>query len=91
MRKISHGLYKHRSSSGYQAVAPSPEAKQRLKAEMANLAASNSPLAANLAVAQGPKRLGFNDGVIYPPAQFPLGTPQQLIAPVERHCVGRFA
>ncbi|HEV7657867.1 MAG TPA: M6 family metalloprotease domain-containing protein [Mycobacteriales bacterium] len=57
------------------AVAPSPELNERVRAELERLRAENdSPLAAQLDIARQPRMLGFDDGVIIPPASFPLGT-----------------
>ncbi len=62
------------------AVAPSPELKDRLKADLADARKkSKSPLAAAFGLAKGPRRLGFDDGVIVPPDKFPVGTPFSLI------------
>lgn len=66
--------------SDFCAVAPSPELKDRLKAELAQLRSSGTPLAGILALSRLPRKLGFNDGVIIPPEQFPLGTPQRAVA-----------
>src|SRR5262245_12116298 len=66
--------------SDFCAVAPSPELKERLKAELADAKnRSTSPLAESLAIARGPRRLGFDDGVIIPPDQLPVGTPYAAI------------
>jgi immune inhibitor A len=64
--------------SDFCAVAPSPELKEKLLAELAD-ARKRSPLAAALGLARGPKRLGFDDGVIIPPERFPVGTPTRAI------------
>jgi immune inhibitor A len=61
--------------SDFCAVAPSPALKDRLKADLAEARNSlGTPLAEVLSVARGPRRLGFDDGVIIPPDQFPVGT-----------------
>ena len=66
--------------SDFCAVAPSPELKARLKAELAKARGSvSSELASALTLARSPTRLGFNDGVIFPPDQFPEGTPQSAM------------
>jgi len=66
--------------SDFCAVAPSPELKDRLKADLADAKKkSKSPLAAAFGLAKGPRRLGFDDGVIVPPDKFPVGTPFSLI------------
>src|SRR4051794_26108973 len=66
--------------SDFCAVAPSPELKERLKTELAQFRASGAPLAANLGLSRQPRPLGFDDGVIIPPDQFPLGTSRRSIA-----------
>src|SRR6476620_2396785 len=62
--------------SDFCAVAPSPELKERMKTELtAARQQSASPLAAAFSVGKGPRLLGFDDGVIIPPHEFPVGTP----------------
>ena len=62
--------------SDFCAVAPSPDLKQRLRAELAEARRrSTSPLAESLGLARAPRRLGFDDGMIIPPDQLPDGTP----------------
>ncbi len=66
--------------SEFCAVAPSPELKERLKAGLAEARSRmGSPLAEVLSVARGPRRLGFDDGVIIPPDRFSVGTPLAAI------------
>jgi immune inhibitor A len=66
--------------SDFCAVSPSPELKERLVKDLAKArGAAKSPLAEALGFARAPRRLGFDDGVILPPEQFPLGTPERLI------------
>lgn len=66
--------------TGFCAVAPSPELRARLQAELAQARSTVSPeLASALALARSPTRLGFNDGVIFPPDQFPEGTSKATI------------
>ena len=67
--------------SDFCAVAPSPQLRERLKAELAQAKAGVSPeLAANMVLARQPRPLGFDDGVIIPPDQFPSGTASRTIA-----------
>ncbi|HJU40631.1 MAG TPA: M6 family metalloprotease domain-containing protein [Tahibacter sp.] len=69
--------------SDFCAVAPSPELKQRLKAELAQARRTLAPsIAASVGLARSPRVLGFNDGVIVPPDAFPAGTPQAAIRAV---------
>ncbi len=66
--------------SDFCAVAPSPELKARLKAELGSARGNvSSELASALTLARSPMRLGFNDGVIFPPDQFPEGTAKSAI------------
>jgi immune inhibitor A len=68
--------------SDFCAVAPSPEAAERLRSERERVrsgAASEAPLAARVGRGRRPRPLGFNDGVIIPPAEFPPGTPEAVI------------
>lgn len=66
--------------SDFCAVAPSPELKAKLKAELVQVRSTvSSELASALTLARSPTRLGFNDGVIFPPDQFPEGTPKSAI------------
>src|SRR5689334_18958239 len=59
--------------SDFCAVAPSPELKERLKTDLADARTrSGSPLAHAFSVGKGPRRLGFDDGVIIPPDHFPV-------------------
>jgi immune inhibitor A len=66
--------------SDFCAVAPSPEAAERLRSELDRVrSASDSPLARQLGLAPQPRRLGFDDGVIIPPSDFPPGTPAAVL------------
>jgi len=66
--------------SDFCAVAPSPELKERIKTELANARRGAAPpLAHVLGMARAPRRLGFDDGVVIPPEQFPVGTPYEVI------------
>ena len=61
--------------SNFCAVAPSPELKERIKADLADVRTkSKSPFAGLYGLARGPRRPGFDDGVIIPPQQYPAGT-----------------
>ncbi len=56
-------------------VAPSPELKEKLDAELAKIKGrSKSALVDSLALAKEPRALGFNDGMIVPADDFPFGT-----------------
>jgi immune inhibitor A len=66
--------------SDFCAVAASPELKERLTAELADARKnSKSALASALGLTRGPRRLGFDDGTIFPPDRFPVGTPMAAI------------
>jgi len=61
--------------SDFCAAPPSPELKARMMAALTDAKTrSESPLAEMLGFTRGPRRLGFDDGVIIPPDQFPVGT-----------------
>ena len=65
----------HAVWSDFCAVAPSPELKEKLRAELTNARLNVSPTLANsLAMARAPRMPGFDDGMIIPPEQFPIGT-----------------
>lgn len=68
--------------SSFCAVAPSPEARARLREELSRLrAASPDPgLAANLGILPFARPLGFDDGVIFPPSELPPGTSARQMA-----------
>ncbi|MFJ8042255.1 M6 family metalloprotease domain-containing protein [Kitasatospora sp. NPDC096147] len=65
--------------SDFCAVAPSPELRDRLRQELARLRSGPDELAGQFAVGRTPHRLGFDDGAIFPPEDFPLGTPYTTI------------
>jgi len=58
-------------------VAPSPELKERIKAEIEGIRASSTSLPF-IRVGE-PERPGLNDGIIIPPEEFPLGTPMSVM------------
>lgn len=60
-------------------VAPSPELRERINSAMRTMAASGAVPAALRLRAAEPRALGFNDGVIIPPEEFPLGTAPSTI------------
>ena len=61
--------------SDFCAVAPSPELQEKLNAEMAKAKKKVDPsLADAIAFARNPRMMGFDDGTILPPDQFPAGT-----------------
>ena len=59
-------------------VAPSPELKERIKAELAGIR-SREGSALPFVRAGEPQRPGLNDGLIVPPEEFPLGTPMSQV------------
>ncbi|MFI6289140.1 M6 family metalloprotease domain-containing protein [Streptomyces sp. NPDC051018] len=65
--------------SDFCAVAPSPELRERLNAQLEQLRSGAEELAEQFTVARGPRRIGFDDGTIFPPDEFPLGTPFETI------------
>jgi immune inhibitor A len=62
-------------------VAPSPELAERWKADLAGLRGGGvgSDIASVLAIARQPRPLGFDDGVILPPEEYPVDTPLTAI------------
>ncbi|MGW4029572.1 M6 family metalloprotease domain-containing protein [Streptomyces sp. NPDC004838] len=70
----------HAVWSDFCAVAPSPELRERLNEQLARIRSGPEELAGQLTVARGPRRIGFDDGTIIPPDEFPLGTPFETIS-----------
>ena len=60
-------------------VAPNPELRERIKSAMRTMAESGAVPAALALRAAEPRELGFNDGVIVPPEEYPLGTAPSTI------------
>lgn len=66
--------------SDFCAVAPSPELREKLKTELTKARGkTGGVLSSAMGLSRGPRPLGFDDGVIIPPNQFPLGTPLRSI------------
>ncbi|GAA5164147.1 M6 family metalloprotease domain-containing protein [Ornithinimicrobium tianjinense] len=65
--------------SGTCAIAPSPELRERWAKAVASSTRRRGADAPPLQLEGEPNRLGFNDGVIIPPEQFPAGTPETTI------------
>lgn len=64
--------------SDFCAVAPSPELKRRMKQELERIR-ETSPIGRVFAPLRAPRRLGFEDGAIFPPDEFPTGTPESAM------------
>ncbi len=61
-------------------VAPSPDLNEKIRKEIKALAARKDSVLGGLALrASEPKRDGFNDGLIIPPSEFPIGTAPSVI------------
>jgi immune inhibitor A len=60
-------------------VAPSPEARERLKAHLDETREGTDPELAHLLRFVEPTTVGMNDGQIIPPSYFPVGTPANVI------------
>jgi immune inhibitor A len=60
-------------------VPPSPELRQRWAAELERARGRRSAVAGALGLERNPRRIGFDDGVIIPPSEFPFGTPVATI------------
>ncbi|MET7397930.1 M6 family metalloprotease domain-containing protein [Dactylosporangium sp. NPDC005572] len=65
--------------SDFCAVSPSPELRERLQEDLQRIRGA-SPLGSQLVVGGTPRHLGFDDGTIIPPDEFPVGTPRAAIA-----------
>lgn len=62
------------------AVPPSPELRERWSDQLTSVRRRRrGDDAARFSLAREPRRLGFNDGVIVPPEEFPVGTALQMI------------
>ena len=62
------------------AVAPSPELDERIKESFDSLQGrADDLLAPRLRLRLDPQRPGYNDGLIVPPDEFPVGTPVDVI------------
>ncbi|MFJ8596584.1 M6 family metalloprotease domain-containing protein [Streptomyces sp. NPDC093598] len=68
------------ASSSFCAVAPSPELRQRMMEELDDVRSGPNELTTLLGFTSTPTRLGFDDGTIFPPGEFPAGTPLATIA-----------
>lgn len=63
------------------AVAPSPELRERMRDELRQFREDvDSPVLGQLTLPRRPHWPGFDDGVIIPPDEFPLGTPYREIS-----------
>ncbi|QBE67111.1 M6 family metalloprotease domain-containing protein [Pseudoduganella lutea] len=60
-------------------VAPSPELNERLRKEIAALSSQFTSRSGLRLRATEPRAEGFNDGMIIPPSEFPLGTSPSVI------------
>jgi immune inhibitor A len=65
--------------SEFCAVAADPALKQRLRTELATARERSPEVAPLLGFAPEPKWLGFNDGVIIPPEEYPLSTTAETL------------
>lgn len=64
------------------AVAPAPELKDRIKAALAALAEADGVVGGFRPRITEPRHLGFNDGMIIPSEDFPVGTSPSVIRSV---------
>lgn len=60
-------------------VAPSPRLRERIREHLRSLSEAPDINIGGRIVIEPPKRPGFNDGVILPGSEFPLGTPLRAI------------
>lgn len=61
------------------AVAPHPDLRKRWSDELEQARKSANISPATIGLERKPRRLGFDDGVITPPEEFPVGTPIEAI------------
>ncbi|MFF0203324.1 M6 family metalloprotease domain-containing protein [Streptomyces sp. NPDC005017] len=66
--------------SSFCAVAPSPELRQRMLDELDQVRGGPGELTNLLGFTSTPTPLGFDDGTIFPPEEFPPGTPGATIS-----------
>jgi immune inhibitor A len=70
----------HAVYSDFCAVPPHPDLRQRWKQQLAQARGAVDPAVASaLSLERSPRSLGFDDGVIIPPNQFPVGTAMSAI------------
>jgi immune inhibitor A len=60
-------------------VAPHPDLREKIREEIRSIKARRDTVIGIFARAAEPQRPGFNDGLIIPGVQFPLGTPLSVI------------
>ncbi|MCB1240872.1 MAG: immune inhibitor A, partial [Tetrasphaera sp.] len=60
-------------------VAPAPELRDKLDAELTRLRKRKTGVADALGTSKEPRALGLNDGLIMPPDSFPFGTPETVM------------
>lgn len=60
-------------------VAPDPKLREKMTAELGRLRKRSTGLGAILGSARDPRTLGFNDGMILPPENFPFGTREAVL------------
>lgn len=60
-------------------VPPSPELREKIKAEIEHLRSTSDPLLGSMLRVKPKVPIGMNDGVIYPGDTFPIGTAPQVI------------
>jgi len=65
--------------SDFCAVTASPELQERLKAQLETSRRGTRGVAPLLGLAREPRWPGFNDGVIFPPGDYPVGTSARTI------------
>lgn len=64
--------------SEFCAIAPSPELRERIRQELERVR-GESDLTSTFSPGGAPRILGFDDGTIIPPNEFPPGTPHEAI------------
>ncbi|MER6307672.1 M6 family metalloprotease domain-containing protein [Streptomyces sp. NPDC001657] len=65
--------------SDFCAVSPSPELRARIMQEAADAGIVETRLAGLRALGKAPRWPGFDDGMVFPPTEFPPGTPSSRV------------
>ncbi|MBK8731056.1 MAG: M6 family metalloprotease domain-containing protein [Tetrasphaera sp.] len=70
-------MHKHNDDPCF--VAPAPELREKLDAELTRLRKRKTGVGDALGTSKEPRALGLNDGMILPPDAFPFGTPDTVM------------
>ncbi|MFF9060263.1 M6 family metalloprotease domain-containing protein [Streptomyces sp. NPDC014882] len=78
---VHHHTVQHSTTAAWSdfcAIAPSPELRERMRRELERVR-GESDLTSIFSLGGPPRPLGFDDGTIVPPDEFPPGTPHEAI------------